>query len=212
MFAKQRGDVRNISLPINARERRRVTCKRISRENGFPGLQVTAIDWKYIVEPSEINETHTKYASKIERYSSHERGWKVYPVGFYSIVYLILFNRVSDRVIRVLCGNLTRERVSRCSDYIGGLRAEFEVKGDRPSGSKDRLGDVREPNGKGNSGSTPVNRCDRSSFKVVERAWHVERHPEGPSVRKEKDAEVTYTCICALAGNQRPRSCQEYKG
>lgn len=33
-----------------------------------------------------------------------------------------------------------------------------------------------------------------------------ESHPEGPSVGKEEDTEVTYTCICALAGNQRPRS------
>lgn len=137
MFAER--DVRNISLPINARERERGTCERISRENGFPSRQITAVDWKYTIESSKITGTHTKCVSKIERYLSHERGWKVYPVGFYSIVYLTFFNRVSDRVIRTLCGNLTGERVSRWrSDCIGGPKAELEVKGDQRSGSRDR--------------------------------------------------------------------------
>lgn len=64
MFAERRGDVRNISLPINARERERGTCERISREDGFPSRQITAIDWKYPrtdIEEERTNETPIKY-------------------------------------------------------------------------------------------------------------------------------------------------------
>ncbi|TGZ54131.1 hypothetical protein DBV15_00253 [Temnothorax longispinosus] len=138
MFAERRGDVRNISLPINARERERGTCERISRENEFPSHQITSIDWKYIVAPSKINGTPTKCKSRE-------------------------IDEVEARIDQSTC-------------------------------------EIR-PNGKGNSGFTVVNRCDRSialKRRRTSRVRRVERRhrrgnescPEGPSAGKEEDAEA----------------------